>query len=99
MRENRGSGRLRVVRGRGAATPRQQPRRHPSSALPCYNASPASPQWREVAAAVPQLVRWYEDRLHRFDEAISRRGAGFAGRVERLRQARARAAKAESKVG
>jgi hypothetical protein len=54
----------------------------------CYNGTPGSAQWREVASAVPALVTWYEERLRRFDAMIEGRGTQFGRRVETLRTLR-----------
>ena len=44
-----------------------------------------------VADAVPHLVRWYDQRLARFDADVRARGADFQERLQLLRQLRSRA--------
>ena len=49
-------------------------------------------QYNEVVAAIPHLVHWYEERLARFDAAITAQGTDFLERVQLLGRMRKEAA-------
>ena len=69
--------------------------RNPDGMAGCYNTSQGTERWRAVAATMPALVAWYDERLRLFDAAVARRGPRFSMRVAKLRELRTMAARTQ----